>query len=240
MPNTTNFNWTTPADTDLVKDGAAAIRTLAGNIDTSLVDLKGGTTGQYLSKNSNTDLDFTWGTPSSGGLTLISEQTASASNSITFSSISGSYKQLILIWSGLYASNTTTEFAVRLNNTSTSSYHTPLVGFYGSGTPTFYWNQGGPIDYAVGFQTYGVSSSGLTVSSKGRLVIDNYASTTKLKTFTWHQFSKRDGGQFQAQQEISGVFDSTSAITSVDIYRHEGAGTLSNATNTSIRLYGLS
>jgi hypothetical protein len=60
MPTTTNFGWTTPADTDLVKDGAAAIRTLAGNIDTSLVDLKGGTTGQVLSKNSNTDLDYAW------------------------------------------------------------------------------------------------------------------------------------------------------------------------------------
>jgi hypothetical protein len=60
MPTTTNFGWTTPADTDLVKDGAAAIRTLAGNIDTSLVDLKGGTTGQVLAKNSNTDLDYAW------------------------------------------------------------------------------------------------------------------------------------------------------------------------------------
>ena len=60
MPTTSNFGWTTPADTDLVKDGAAAIRTLANGIDTSLVDLKGGTTGQILSKNSNTDLDYTW------------------------------------------------------------------------------------------------------------------------------------------------------------------------------------
>lgn len=60
MPTTTNFGWTTPADTDLVKDGAAAIRTLGNGIDTSFLDLKGGTTGQVLSKNSNTDLDFTW------------------------------------------------------------------------------------------------------------------------------------------------------------------------------------
>ena len=60
MPNTTNFNWATPADTDLVKDGAAAIRTLGNSIDTSFVDLKGGTTGQVLAKASNTDLDFTW------------------------------------------------------------------------------------------------------------------------------------------------------------------------------------
>jgi hypothetical protein len=60
MPSTTNFGWTTPADTDLVKDGAAAIRTLGNGVDSSFVDLKGGTTGQVLSKNSNTDLDFTW------------------------------------------------------------------------------------------------------------------------------------------------------------------------------------
>ena len=60
MPTTTNFGWTTPADTDLVKDGALAIRTLGNGIDTSLLDLKGGTTGQNLRKATNTDLDFTW------------------------------------------------------------------------------------------------------------------------------------------------------------------------------------
>jgi hypothetical protein len=60
MPSTTNFGWTTPADTDLVKDGAAAIRTLGNGIDTSFLDLKGGTSGQVLAKNSNTDLDFVW------------------------------------------------------------------------------------------------------------------------------------------------------------------------------------
>lgn len=66
MPTTSNFGWTTPADTNLVKDGAAAIRTLGNGIDTSFVDLKGGTTGQVLSKASNTDLDFTWATDASG------------------------------------------------------------------------------------------------------------------------------------------------------------------------------
>ena len=60
MPTTTNFGWTTPADTDLVKDGAAAIRTLGNGVDTSFLDLKGGTSGQVLAKNSNTDLDFVW------------------------------------------------------------------------------------------------------------------------------------------------------------------------------------
>lgn len=66
MATTTNFGWETPDDTDLVKDGAAAIRTALGGVDTSFVDLKGGTTGQVLAKASATDLDFTWATDASG------------------------------------------------------------------------------------------------------------------------------------------------------------------------------
>jgi hypothetical protein len=50
MANTTNFGWETPDD----------MRTLGSAIDTSFVDLKGGTTGQNLRKATNTDLDFTW------------------------------------------------------------------------------------------------------------------------------------------------------------------------------------
>jgi hypothetical protein len=66
MASTTNFNWSTPDDTALVKDGAAAIRTLGSSIDTSFVDLKGGTTGQVLAKASNTDLDFVWSADAAG------------------------------------------------------------------------------------------------------------------------------------------------------------------------------
>jgi hypothetical protein len=59
-PTTTNFGWDIPQSTDLVKDGATAIAALGQDIDTALVDLKGGTTGQVLAKASGTDLDFTW------------------------------------------------------------------------------------------------------------------------------------------------------------------------------------
>ena len=57
---TPNFNWPVPTSTDLVKDGATAIEALGDSIDASLLDLKGGTTGQVLSKTSATDMDFTW------------------------------------------------------------------------------------------------------------------------------------------------------------------------------------
>ena len=60
MATSPNFNWPEPDNTDLVKNGALAIRTAVNAIDTSLVDLKGGTTGQVLAKASGTDMDFTW------------------------------------------------------------------------------------------------------------------------------------------------------------------------------------
>ena len=57
---TPNFGWPVPTSTDLVKDGATAIEALGDSIDASLLDLKGGTSGQVLAKNSNTDMDFVW------------------------------------------------------------------------------------------------------------------------------------------------------------------------------------
>lgn len=57
---TPNYGWSVPTSTDLVKDGATAIETLGDSIDASFVGLKGGTTGQVLSKTSATDLAFTW------------------------------------------------------------------------------------------------------------------------------------------------------------------------------------
>jgi hypothetical protein len=57
---TPNFGLAVPTSSDLVKNGAVAIETLGDSIDASLVDLKGGTTGQVLAKATNTDMDFSW------------------------------------------------------------------------------------------------------------------------------------------------------------------------------------
>jgi hypothetical protein len=72
---TPNFGWPVPTSTDLVKDGATAIEALGDSIDASLLDLKGGTTGQVLSKNSNTDMDFTWVTDAAGDITAVTAGT---------------------------------------------------------------------------------------------------------------------------------------------------------------------
>ena len=72
---TTNYGWDIPQSTDLVKDGATAIATLGQDIDTTFVDLKGGTTGQILSKASNTDNDYAWITPNPGDITGVTAGT---------------------------------------------------------------------------------------------------------------------------------------------------------------------
>ena len=58
MATTTNYGWTTPDDTALVKDGASAIRTLGSSVDTTTKNLNPETTlGDiaYRSSSSNTN-----------------------------------------------------------------------------------------------------------------------------------------------------------------------------------------
>lgn len=65
MATTTNYGWTTPNDTDLVKDGAAAIRTLGSSIDTTTKALNPSTTLgdiEYRSATANTNTRLGIGT----------------------------------------------------------------------------------------------------------------------------------------------------------------------------------
>lgn len=115
MPTTTNYGWTTPADTDLVKDGASAIRTLGTAIDTTvynnanaaiaktLIDAKGdlivgsaadtaarlavGTNGYVLKANSSATNGVEWAEASAGALTLISTTTFSGVSSHSVNSV---------------------------------------------------------------------------------------------------------------------------------------------------------
>jgi hypothetical protein len=65
MATTTNYGWTTPDDTALVKDGAAAIRTLGSSVDTTTKALNPSTTLgdiEYRSATANTNTRLPIGT----------------------------------------------------------------------------------------------------------------------------------------------------------------------------------
>jgi hypothetical protein len=89
MATTTNYGWTTPDDTALVKDGAAAIRTLGTSVDTTTKNLNPSTTLgdiEYRSSTANTNTRLgigstgnvltvaggvpTWAAPAGGGKVL--------------------------------------------------------------------------------------------------------------------------------------------------------------------------
>ena len=108
---TPNFGWPVPTSTDLVKDGATAIEALGDGIDTSMVDLKGGTTGQILAKATNADMDFAWITNDVGDITAVT-----ASSPLTGGGTSGA------ITVGIQDALTTQKGAVQLSDsTSTTS-----------------------------------------------------------------------------------------------------------------------
>jgi len=108
MATTTNYGWVTPDDTSLVKDGAAAIRTLGSSVDTTTKALNPSTTLgdiEYRSSTANTNTRVgigstgqvltvaggvpTWSAPASfGGPTF--SATMSANQSLT----SGVYTKL--------------------------------------------------------------------------------------------------------------------------------------------------
>jgi hypothetical protein len=72
---TSNFNWQMPTPTDLVTDLPADFEVFGQAVDTTFAELKGGTTGQMLTKTSGTDMDFTWVTPEIGDITSVTAGT---------------------------------------------------------------------------------------------------------------------------------------------------------------------
>jgi hypothetical protein len=121
----------------LVKDGAAAIRTALGGVDTSMVDLKGGTSGQVLSKASNTDMDFTWIAQDDTTLTL------NAQTGTTYTLVAGD------------AINT----LVQLNNASAITLTCPPSVFSIGDQINVYQRGAGQVTFAQG--------SGVTIRSTG-------------------------------------------------------------------------
>ncbi len=64
-----------PTATDLVTDLPADFEVFGQAVATSMADLLGGTSGQILAKNSNTDMDFVWITNDVGDITAVTAGT---------------------------------------------------------------------------------------------------------------------------------------------------------------------
>ena len=115
---TTPFSWQMPTNTDLVTDLPADFEVFGQAVATSMADLLGGTSGQILAKNSNTDMDFVWIANDQGDITGIT-----ATSPLTGGGTSGA------ITVGIQSATTGQSGAVQLtdstSSTSTTTAATP-------------------------------------------------------------------------------------------------------------------
>ena len=199
-----------------------------------------GTNGQLLSADSTASTGLAWTTVSSGGITLITETVASALSSLTFGSIPSTYKELLLVWDGLTCSDSTTRFEIRLNNNSSTVYYNRIFKFTAAGNVTTGSGDSLGANENATMAMVNTSPTAMEQRWAGTLRIYNYSSATKDKRYDYQTAGYNNSTGEARGGSLIGTFDSTTAISSIDIYRGNGTGTFSNATNTSIRLYGIS
>jgi len=121
---TTNFGWQMPTSSDLVTDLPADFEVFGQAVDTALVDLKGGTTGQILAKASNTNMDFTWITNDVGDITGITASSpltgGGTSGDVTIGILNGTTSNLGAVQLSDSTSSTSTTLAATANAVKTT------------------------------------------------------------------------------------------------------------------------
>jgi hypothetical protein len=246
MATTTNYGWTTPDDTDLVKDGAAAIRTLGSSVDTTTKALNPSTTlgdVEYRSSTANTNTRLgigttgqvltvaggvpSWATPAGGGMDLLSTTTLTGA-SVSLSSIPQTYKNLQLIVRNFLPATDAGYLTLRVNGDSTANRYRVVrsnsANNAGDDALTFDRTDwlGQYVDNSV--------SEGLQI-----FTIFDYTNTT---TWKYHSLFAM-GNNYTTSTSVSvsngvGIYNQTGAITSLDLQPNTG-----NFTSGTALLYGV-
>lgn len=245
MASTTNYNWVTPDDSSLVKDGASAIRTLGSSVDTTVKALNPETTLGDISyrsstANTNTRLGIgttgqvltvsggvpAWSTPASaGGMTLLSTTTLTGS-SVTLNSISQDYIHLVLTVRG-YRPTVADGLRMELNADSGTRYNYYATNNSANGGTTNTFN-------STSINVIDSTNTGQTTALANIEIFDYTNSSTWKLGRAWNVCSDPTTSTSFRIYPNTFVYNQTPAITSLKFY--PGSGSFTSGT---ILLYGV-
>jgi len=218
-------------------DGMANVLTTTGDMvysssGTTAARLGIGSTGQVITVAGGIP---SWATPSSGGLTLLATATPSGASVITFSSIASGYKNLKLVWRGLYVSSTASAYgwSLRLNNDSGANYTYGVTGFSGTAYTENATEIGSTNNYDTFIGSPTTNSTQYNYQAFGSADIYNYADTGP-HYVEWKSTSTTPSVR-NYYSTGSAVYKDTSAITRLDIIRLNATPTITG----TVYLYGV-
>ncbi len=175
---------------------------------------------------------YGWGWSEMDSIATVTVGSGGAS-SITFSDIPGTYQHLQIRMIGRSTeADTNTDCRLRFNGVSGSSYAAHTL--FGTGAVTAVQAFTDSSIMVAGSRVFTTSSQ--TASVWGGIIADvlDYASTTKNKTM--RSFGGWDGNGSGVVSLTSGLFMSTSAVTSIVITTYSGGNW---AQHTTAALYGI-
>ena len=243
MATTTNYSFPTPDDTDLVKDGASAIRSFGTAVDTQIKDLSPGTTAgdidYYTTSTAKARVGIgstgniltvsggvpVWAAPAAGGgMTLISTTTLSG-GSTTLSSIPSTYIDLYVVITAFQPSSDGAEMRVEINGDNTANRSVQLGSFlqdsvaYGQN----YWKISQPQD--------DTTATGII-----QIMLGNYKNTTTVKVAKILSVTNNQGAPSSQINYLNNtaVYNQTTAISSLTFFPTAGS-----FTSGTIQLYGV-
>ena len=191
---TSNYNFQMPTATDLVTDLPADFEVFGQAVDSSMADLKGGTTGQVLAKASNADMDFVWSADAAGmtnPMTTTGDTIYSSSGSTPARLGIGSTGQVLTVSSGLPTwaaasapaqawiniSTTTTNTGSSYTITGLSGYKSLRIFFNGisqNGTTAPFLRVQFNSDTGSNYSQFGSEIQGGTTDDYNKVASDTY------------------------------------------------------------------